>query len=1028
MKTVRDACRLQENALSIRVSDQVEQLDQIITAEGDGTAFFAKTHITHGMQDLVTEGITRLAGASSQAVFHLKQSMGGGKTHLLVGFGLLAKHPSLRAKYCAGQAHATRFQSADVAAFNGRNNPDHFFWGEIASQLQKADAFRSYWTEGPKAPDEKAWLRLFDSERPILILLDELPPYFQYLDLQKVGNGTVADIATRAFANMLSAAGKKKNVCVVVSDLAAAYDAGGKLINKALQDARSELGRQERNITPVDLAANEIYDILRKRLFKSMPDKAVIEDIAAKYGRKLAEAAKSKSANRGAEAIADEIVATYPFHPRLKNVVALFKENEQWKQTRGLIELVSRLLKSVWEREANDVYLIGAQHFAMSMSDVRDKLTEISGMRDVIAKDLWDSQQSAHAQVIDLKFGTEQVASHVASLLLTASLSTAVNAVKGLTREEMVECLVSPLREPSEFLTAFEELEQIAWYLHHTPEGRYYFSRQENLTRLLESLAADAPENLVDDLIRNRLRELFKPLRKAVYEEVLPLPRLEDVADRVRRGRVLLVVSPDSKIPPEEVGKFFEGLPQKNNLCVLTGDKTAMASVEKAARHLFAAQKADGRIPKGHAQREELEKKQQSYEQDFNATVLNLFDKVLFPIQRAGKPPELVSKPLDMTRDASKPFQGEEQIEKTLAAHPIKFQADVEKEFDAICDKAQDLLWPESLDETRWSDAVDRYAEQAGMYWLPPRGLETLKARACNQGKWEDLGNGYVTKRPKKKCTGVQIDAQPELGDEGVWRLKVIPTNAGPAPRIHYAEDGPVSESSPVLKQNSLLTKALRVAFLVRDVSGQHDDGPAEEWRNQLVLRNKLDEKGVKRFVELFVAPRGEIRFTLDGSEPREGQKYLGPIAIGDGEVLLRSFASAEDIEAKKDFVFPARGKKGLLLDEVKPARLVSKTGRKLDSRSATFSGLKHAGEKKVEFENVALIVGQGNRIANISVGEVRVDAPFVLALLEKVLEKFAPDTPVTMSFRKGHFASGHDLKEFAQKLSFELEQGDVEQ
>lgn len=120
--------------------------------------------------------------------------------------------------------------------------------------------------------------------------------------------GSVADIATRAFANLLTAAGKKKNVCIVASDLAAAYDMGGKLINKALQDARAELGRQERTITPVDLAANEIYDILRKRLFSSLPDKTEIEDIA------------------------DEIVATYPSHPRLKNVVALFKENEQFKQ------------------------------------------------------------------------------------------------------------------------------------------------------------------------------------------------------------------------------------------------------------------------------------------------------------------------------------------------------------------------------------------------------------------------------------------------------------------------------------------------------------------------------------------------------------------------------------------------------------------------------------------------------------------------------------------------------------------------
>src|SRR5713101_1859264 len=748
MQTVRDACQPQPNALSVKLSDQIEQLDELITAEGDGAQFFEKTYITQGMQDLISEGLARLAGVSTQGIFHLKQAMGGGKTHLLVGFGLLAKHPELRQQYCGGLPYAQAFEVADIAAFNGRNNPDHFFWGEIANQLGKGEQFKTFWTSGPKAPDEKDWLKLFDGGTPILILLDEMPPYFHYLDTQKVGNGTVADIATRAFANLITAAGKKSNVCVVVSDLAASYDTGTRLINRALEDARAELGRQERNITPVDLAANEIYDILRKRLFTCLPDQAEINDIAASYGRKLEEASKSKVANRGAEAIADEIAATYPFHPRLKNVVALFKENEQFKQTRGLIELVSRLLRSVWDRQANDVFLIGPQHFDLGIQEVRDKLTEISGMRDVIARDLWDGNASAHAQVIDLKTGKE-AATQAGALLLTASLSTAVNAVKGLTREEMVECLVSPLREPSEFLAAFEELEKVAWYLHHTPEGRYYFDRQENLTKLLQSLAHDAPENQVDDLIRHRLREMFKPVRKTGYEDVLPLPKLEEVAVRVRKGRVLLVVSPDSKIPPEEVQRFFEGLSQKNNLCVLTGDKTAMGSVEKAARQLFAAQKADGRIPKGHPQREDLERKQQTYEQDFNSTILSLFDKVLFPRHRAGKI-DLAAKPLDMSRDTNKPFNGEEQIEKTLTSNPLKLYLDVEKEFDAIRDKAQDLLWPENQDEARWSDVADRYTEQAGMPWLPPRGIDRLKSIACNRGIWEDLGNGYVTKKPQK--------------------------------------------------------------------------------------------------------------------------------------------------------------------------------------------------------------------------------------------------------------------------------------
>ena len=179
------------------------------------------------MRDLISEGIARLAGASSQAVFHLKQAMGGGKTHLLVGFGLLAKHESLRRRHCGDMLHATAFDTADIAAINGRNNPDHFFWGEIANQLGKGAQFKAFWTGGPKAPDEKDWLKLFDGDAPVAILLDEMPPYFHYLDTQKVGNGTVADIATRAFANLLTAAGKKKNVCVVVSDLAAAYDTQG---------------------------------------------------------------------------------------------------------------------------------------------------------------------------------------------------------------------------------------------------------------------------------------------------------------------------------------------------------------------------------------------------------------------------------------------------------------------------------------------------------------------------------------------------------------------------------------------------------------------------------------------------------------------------------------------------------------------------------------------------------------------------------------------------------------------------------
>jgi hypothetical protein len=89
---------------------------------------------------------------------------------------------------------------------------------------------------------------------------------------------------------------------------------------------------------------------------------------------------------------------------------------------------------------------------------------------------------------------------------------------------------------------------------------------------------------------------------------------------------------------------------------------------------------------------------------------------------------------------------------------------------------------------------------------------------------------------------------------------------------------------------------------------------------------------------------------------------------------------------------------------------------------------LKQAAERSVSFEGIVLTVGQGSRMIAVNVGEIQVDAPFIEALLSKVLEKFTPDTPVTMTFRKAHFASGHDLKNFAGSLGMQLEAEDVEQ
>ena len=1021
MKTVRNACKLQPNALDITVGDQIEQLDQVIR-DTDTRNYFDKTFITGGMRELLSRGIARLAGKSNDAIFHLKQAMGGGKTHLIVGFGLLAKDPAARAAIVSELPYQADFKTARIAAFNGRNNPPNYFWGDLAAQLGKESVFRQFWESGAKAPDEKAWLELFEGDEPILILLDEMPPYFHYYSTQALGQGTVADVATRAFSCMLTAAQKKKNVCVVVSDLDAAYDTGGKLIQRALDDAAQEVGRAEVNITPVNLESNEIYEILRKRLFLELPDRNEIAEVSSAYADRLSEAAKAKSIERSAEAIAAEIENTYPFHPSFKSLVALFKENEKFKQTRGLMELVSRLLKSVWN-SSEDVYLVGAQHFDLSLLEVREKLAEISDMRDVMARDLWADSNEAHAQLIDLNRGG-RFAQQSGTLLLTASLSTAVNSVKGLTESELLQYLIEPNHKASDFKAAFAELQNAAWYLHKSSEGRHYFDHAENLTKKLQGYADKAPQNKVDELIRSRLVEMYAPTTKEAYEKVLPLPEMDEADSVLKSTRALMIISPDGKVPPDVVRLFFQGLSNKNNVLVLTGEKSSLASLDKAARHVYAAAKVDVELPETHPQRRDLEEKKTQYAQDFQATVLAVFDKVLFP-GRQGNDDVLRSKALDTTYPAGERYNGEKQVIKTLTSDPIKLYTDIPANFDALRARAETLLFG-GLDDVRKTDLLDKLKQVSAMPWLPAKGFDALAQEAFKRGVWEDLGNGYLTKKPRPKKTNVLVFEETSPDDLGSVRLKIEVQNAGPAPRIHYQEDAAVTEASPVLADNTLTTAALRVQFLAVDPTGANQTGDPATWTNKLTLRSKLDE--AKRLVELLVAPRGTIRYTLDGSEPRDGTVYSKAISIGKKAATIQVFAECEGVEAKRSFQFPAAGSDEVIIVQETPADLYSPAPKKLDNAAKTFEAIRIAKERGIKFESVILMLGTAPQVAHLSLGELEISPEFLEQALGHLQTLLPPDAPLVMQFKKVKCPTGHDLEQFAKALGITLVNSEIQQ
>ena len=83
-----------------------------------------------------------------------------------------------------------------------------------------------------------------------------------------------------------------------------------------MSNLQQESRRQAQNITPVQLAGNEIYEILKKRLFTENPGDALIDSVAEAFAEQ-AKAAEDGGyiTARAMEQVAEEVRETYPFHP-----------------------------------------------------------------------------------------------------------------------------------------------------------------------------------------------------------------------------------------------------------------------------------------------------------------------------------------------------------------------------------------------------------------------------------------------------------------------------------------------------------------------------------------------------------------------------------------------------------------------------------------------------------------------------------------------------------------------------------------
>jgi hypothetical protein len=1049
--TVRDACQPHPNVLRADPEPDIEDIASVIkAAEVDARAFFARNHVTSGMRQIFELGIARLDGRSDQAIYTLTQAMGGGKTHLMVAFGLIAKSPALRTHVldAAGIRAPNGFGSARVVAFSGRTNPDHFIWGEIAAQLGKAETFSRFWANGPKAPDENAWKDLI-GDQPTLILLDELPPWLDNAQTVAVGQGTLATVATYALANLLSAAAKLPRTMVIVSNLSAAYQGASRNLTQVISNLEQEVRRGAKEITPVALGSDEIFEILRRRVFEKLPDKPQVDRVADAYAEVMSEAVRARAVAKAPEQLAEEIHRSYPFHPRLRDLIALFRNNEKFRQTRGLLRMVSRIVRDVWaEGRPNTVHLIGVQHMNLNDPDMRNEVLPLSDLQEAIAKDIADSGQG-HAETIDRERGSD-AGTQVANVILAASLMRGVDAKAGLTRDQVVECLIAPMRPAAEFGAAFDALVKEAWYLHRGADDVVYFAPQENITKRLQSEADKAPDNKIDDAIAERLRVVFATTSSGrAYQEVLALPEIGAID--LSGSRKLIVINPDNKMPPEMAEKLFEGFVQKNNFLVVTGNPTHFASLGQAMRRLYATEKVLRELRADDPLVEEVRDRRNVAEFDLLTTIEQTFNRVWYPGKKPGGGVGLLEARLELrtARDgAGKPTLAGEAAVVTALEKQGKLSADPEAKADGLRTRIEDQLWPQGdvFKVIPWMDLQSKSREKAEFVWLPPGGLEAVRRIAVTKGQWRERENGRIERGPfAPDRTRVSVTAEYRDPDTGEVTLSVQALDAGPSARIHALEGTSVSESSPELSDLRFKTRALRWAFIAIDPSGAHPTGDPAIWRNQITIQHRIVHSAQGPLVELAARPQAaSLRYTVGGLSPREsGMPYTAPFAVpGNGEIIVRALAIDGEIEGEETFKVRAALPKGSgeptgpsgggvvedtpptvteWVHEAHPATLSMHL--RWTSTAEVFAFAQALNDAGARARVSGRTVGEGEGAVLMRLGEgTRVSGEALASLIEAARKAAGSlDAPATAEVRCVEFPTGRDLIGFVDEMKLHV-------
>jgi Protein of unknown function (DUF499) len=697
---------------SISESDFAADLAQVLRGQGpeeylEPAKFFANTHPTRGLRDLLRAVCLRLSGSSQQvaSIFRLGSSFGGGKTHGLIALGHIANgaqgvanigefiEPSL---VPSGGIRVAAFDGENADPFNGRLMAPGVLartpWGEIAYQLAGSAGFERLRRsdEALGAPGSETLRELFGGE-PTLILLDELALYLR--KLHQMGSQQAGGQLTAFMTALFKAIEGTPNAAVVYTlaigkDNRAtdAYSQENQFIADQMAEAESVSARKAALLDPT--GEDETVKVLRRRLFESIDD-AAAEAVVNAYRRVWEDNRDSLPKHDSIGERVEALREGYPLHPEL---LATFTNKtatlSNFQRVRGMLRLLARTVGQLWEDRPRDALAVHLHHVDPGFEPIRQEITTRLGQAQLLPAIRVDvaavpGEPASLAQQMDRTAytGLPTYGSYVGRTILWHTLAFN-DALRGVSHEELRYAVLWPGADLGFVDDARKRFIQESAYLDDRPNVPLRFLAEANLTQIIRR-----QEQQVDTVeVRKQLNDRIKNIFKSGWFDPEPFPGGPyDVDDRGDGKPVLAVIGYDAaeiaadRVEiPELVARIYERTGStndlrlnRNNLVFLVVDGARKDEMRQKMIRRLALD--DLRRPErlnelAEHQREQIRRLFGEAERDVATAIQQAYRHVLYPSKARleGATVDLEHAAIELPSASSEPGKGQQQVVRAL--------------------------------------------------------------------------------------------------------------------------------------------------------------------------------------------------------------------------------------------------------------------------------------------------------------------------------------------------------------------------